>query len=603
MPRYYSVLSVIMILILGAGWTGTKICLRDPSRFVATTRNSEKLSKLTSKGLNAITFDLLKEDTWSNLPPKTSVDATIFTFEILESHLPYLQLLWEKHIATDKPVICLGSTSVFYNRPGDLRTLIDETAPLTGLGVWGKSLTDRVKGEEWILSKGATVLHLSGIASDDAEEERYPLPSFDGSGSLARRTVKSFLESGYLKNGLQLINLIHINDIYKICLLMIEKIASTSEVDTAAATTPHPIKGQRIITSCGTFRANELSHQGFNFDPLPEILPPHDTLNKSKTLSITKLVSLLPKDYEWTLFAGVKPVSQGLLIADGIGSDKRWSLMTETFEGKWQGRSVWYKRDKGEKKGGKLDHQAYIAEITAPTLPDPVLVGEPEYHLYCLDADTLIWHGKGLAIAKDGEMKITVTRKTFNTSTSRHSFVFPGMGGQITSCLSNVNQVGLEANFFHERSRSMIITMYARDAVSNKLLLESICITSFRCALGCNFPLKPLQSEKRGNVKDLILTLQGKKCHRQWMSLPLKETSNEEVCEYPTTVTNFFFDPDRVVQLFDDDLVCSLPPDIKSGEECALVTGCFHTAGYAQIVMLTFDSNGKLQKQILEKWS
>ena len=161
-----------MILVLGGGWTGSRLCLRDTSRFITTSRTVEKLSELAAMGINVVQFDLQKEETWSNLPPKSDIEATIITFEILGTHLPELKRLWETHLAIDQPVLCLGTSSSF--QAGDYESIVDETAPLTGKSVTGAPLiSDRVKGEEWVLANGATVLHLSGIVGDE-EDERNP---------------------------------------------------------------------------------------------------------------------------------------------------------------------------------------------------------------------------------------------------------------------------------------------------------------------------------------------------------------------------------------------------------------------------------------------
>lgn len=281
-----------MILVLGGGWTGSRICLRDPSRFITTTRNADRLAELSSLGIKAVNFDLLKEKTWPNLPPKSDVEATICTFEILSSQLPQLERLFEEHIPMNWPIICFGTSSCFQSK--GYMSVVDETAPLTS--VTGASLADRVNGEEWILAKGATVLHISGIVGDSDASD---------CGCGPPRTIKSFLSRGFIKNGLRLINFIHINDIYKITLFMIDQLQENEAVKPK-------IKGQRILTSCGAFRVQEWV-KALNMDPLPEIIPPDDTMKTSKILSTAKLHSILPKDYKWTLpVAGVEPVSRGL---------------------------------------------------------------------------------------------------------------------------------------------------------------------------------------------------------------------------------------------------------------------------------------------------
>ena len=580
-----------MILVLGSGWTGTRLCLRDPRRFITTTRTLEKLSKLTARGINAIQFDLQREETWSNLPPKSDIEATIFTFEILATCLPDLKRLLDKHIPTNQPILCLGTTSCFEAESHE--SIVSETAPLTGKSIFGTSLADRVKGEEWILAKGATVLHLSGIAGGEDEES--------GSEYGPSRSIKSFLSAGYIQNGLRLMNFIHINDICKIILILIKKIKEQDGIENSNC-----ICGQRIITSCGAFRVQDWI-QALNMDPLPEIPPPDISFKRSKILSISKLVALLPEDYEWTLpVPGVEPVSRGLpttgLDADvAAAQDRQWELLKENFRGKWQGNTIWYK-NKGNENDVNLDHQTFITEMKGATLPAPTLINKSQIQFYFLDAETGVWRGSGLRSTPEGEKVLPLCKKTYTTESN---FQFQGVGGRC-AVDTNTDNFGAELNFFYERSKSMIIAMYCPDS-TGRLLLDSVCIGPLRCGLGCSFSLKPPQSEARGSIDALLLSLQGKTCRKQWRSrscaLIINETNGGELCEYPTTSIQSFSDQERVVQLFDDDLVCSIPASIQAGVGCELYFGCFHTPNYAQIVTLTYDSNGKIERYTLEKWS
>ena len=587
------------VLVLGGGWVGSRLCLRDSSKFITTARSVEKLSELISTvGINAVQFDLQKEETWSNLPPKSDIEATIITFELLGTHLPQLNRLWETHLATDRPIICLGTSSCFQS--GGYDSIVDETAPLTGKSVIGLPLTDRVKGEEWILARGATVLHLSGIFGD--EETNGGVAGNHVSGYGPPRTVKSFLSKGYFKNGFTLLNCIHINDICKIINIFIEKIKKGSDAD-------DHIHGQRILTSCGAFRIQDLV-RAVNMDLLQEIIPPHSTMERSKILSTAKLHALLPENYEWSLpIAGVDPVSRGLptngplkVDATGTAFDRQWELCKINFCGKWQGRTTWYQKNKGEEHGGKLNHSSFIAEMNDVMLPAPVLViDQVQYHIYFLDADTGVRHGKGLRFTQ-GEKILPISRKSYNQGGK--AFNFKDSGGQC-SVDTNSNIFAAEVNFFYQRSRSMIVVMYALDSTSGRLLLDSISITPFRCEHWCDFPLKPPQNQVRGTIDGFIRSLEGKSCRRQWRShtRALDETDGGDLCSYPTESIRMFSNSDRVVQLFDDDLVCSIPPDFPAGGACELVFGCFHTPNYGQMVTLTYNSNGKIERYTAEKWS
>ena len=569
------------------------MCLRDPSRFVGTTRCKDRLQQLTSMGLKVVHFDLSDEATWSNLPPKSDIEATIFTFSILESQLSHLKRLWDKHLPVDRPVVCFGTSSTFGSPSDDHTVIINERSPLLGISVYtGTPLTDRVNGEKWVLSKGATVLHLSGLVSDEEEEKRFGADCLSSS-----RTIKAgILQS--IKNGLRAVNLIHINDVHKISLHIIELLNKGDSVSNSP-------RGQRILTSCGAFRIQELL-QAADLDSLPEIIPPA----RSKIVSIAKLNSYLPADYKWTMpVAGVKPCSRGLpttdqqtVIGNGTAHDRQFELSKINFSGNWQGKSYWFMKDKGQSGDGKLNHEVFVAEMKALRLPDPVLtVEKTQYHIYYLDGDTFIWHGTGLRFGS-GEKKLVVTRQKFNPDGK--NFMFQGAAGQCSPNMQS-DRFLFETNFFYERSRSMIIALYSLDSTSNKYLLDSIGIAPFRCGLGCNFPLKPYH-QNRVNAIELVQSLRNKTCRTQWMNRTcfLEETEDGgELCQYPTRATQLFFVPERIVQVFEDDLVCSVPAEVCKGGPCELVYGCFHTPSYIQIILLTYDSFGKIEKYSLEKWS
>lgn len=279
------------ILILGGGWVGARFCLQNPSSHVITARSKDALQQLKSLGLEAVEFDLAREDTWANLPPQDSLTATVITFALSASQLPSFEKLFAGHIiAADKPLVCLGTTSVFHAE--DHTSVVDESSPLTGMGVTGASLADRVEGENWMLSKGAAIFYLSGIVGDEEEE---------GVSYGEPRPLRPFFEKGYARNGLKLVNFIHVKDICKIIALFLK--------DEAGAIA---IKGERVILSCGAFRLKDLA-KGLGVEPLPEIIPPDKTMNSSKIISTAKLCSMLPANFEWTLpIPGVEPVSRGL---------------------------------------------------------------------------------------------------------------------------------------------------------------------------------------------------------------------------------------------------------------------------------------------------
>jgi hypothetical protein len=197
-------------------------------------------------------------------------------------------------------------------------------------------------------------------------------------------------------------------------------------------------------------------------------------------------------------------------------------------------------KNKGNGNGGNMDHHTFIAEMKGSTLPAPALIKNSQYHIYFLDAETGVWRGTGLRFTS-GEKVLPLSRKTYTTESN---FNFQGMGGQC-NVDTNTDSFRAELNFFYERSRSMIIAMYYLDSTRDSLLLDSVCIMicPFRCGLGCAFPLKPLQSEARGSVDALLLSLQGKTCHKQWRSLSscvLNEIMTENYASIPLPQSNHF---------------------------------------------------------------
>ena len=414
---------------------GARFCLQYPSNHVITARSKEALLQLKSLSLEAVEFDLAREDTWVNLPPQESVTATVITFALSASQLPSFEKLFAERIAADKPILCLGTTSVF--QVGDHKSVIDESTPMTGTGVTGASLADRVEGENWMLSRGAAIFYLSGIVGSEKEEVSYG----------ESRSVRSFFEKGYARNGFKLINLIHVKDICKVIGFFLK--------DDSGA---EAIKGKQVIVSCGAFRYQDLA-KGLGVEPLPEFLPPDKTMNGSKIASTARLCSMLPTNYEWTLpVPGVEPVSRGLPLAypleyfpNGAARDRQWELIKCNFQGQWQGTSLWYDTEGGEhskKLGGE--------QLPCPSLSTP----GTEYHIYFLDADTGVWHGKGLRRAPGGEKKFSISRGTQNKSGT--SFSFQGAAGQCNPDMMNVSTFGAEINFFYERSRSMIVASYVQ---------------------------------------------------------------------------------------------------------------------------------------------
>lgn len=572
-----------MILVLGGGWCGSRLCARDPSKFITTSRTEENVQKLVSLGLNAVCFDLRKQETWCNLPPKDTIKAVIITFEVLSPDLVQWGVFFDQIVPADCPVVCYGTSSAFSTSP-----VVDETRPLTGISIVGNSLSDRVNGEEWMLGKGAIVLHLVGICSDPDTNAVYP-----GVGS--PRTIQSFMSAGYIKDGYRLVNFVHINDIYQISMILIDKVINQGpNVD---------IRGQRLLVSCGAFRIQEFG-KSLGSEPLPCIEPQGMFIERNKIISVKKLLAILPEDYKWTLpLKGVEPISRGLPTAklQGVAFDHQWELLKQMFCGKWQGKSRWYKKSK------EMDHDDYIAAMNGLVLPAPDSTGDCHFNVFCIDADTIIWRGTGSHSSPDGAAEKTAAFSKHSLYfASRRVFSFPsGLGGFVSEEITNDKDLSVEVNFYYKRSRSMIVAIYSYNATAGHHRLSAVVTTPFRCGHGFEIPLKPSQHEVRGDLNRLIQSLQGRQCQKQYiMSNNLKLTTCENLFHYPTDSIELFSSSkhDRVVQLFDDDIVCSIPADVYPGSGCELVFGCFHSDTYAQFVTIGYDEKGKVQKYSGEKW-
>ena len=219
-----------------------------------------------------------------------------------------------------------------------------------------------------------------------------------------------------------------------------------------------------------------------------------------------------------------------------------------------------------------------------------------------LDPDTVLWRGRGFRLVPGGER--TYSRASFDKI--RRYFLIGQTGGQCTVDYFKSSSLVVEINFFYERSRSMIIVFYNKPgSTPGKIFLDRVCIAPFHCGLGCSFPLKPSQTAVRRSVSTLLAGLSEKTCRMQWMthSRALDETDGGEVHTMPTRSMLLFEDSDsRLVQSFDDDLVCSVSFEVAADQDCELVFGCRHTDNFFQAVTIVC-SNGKLDRNIYERWN
>ena len=202
------------MLVLGGGWTGVRFAQRSGRKVTVTTRTAEKMNAMIGMGLDAIRFDLEDESSWTALPKEGPV---VITFGLDEKHIPHYEKLWDQYLK-DRPVFVLAAISVFDWEPTN--RVITEDSPLTGKSMFtGKAQESKVNGEKWVLAKGGSILYLSGICSDigDGKEDE------TGTVMGGDRSIKSFFDKGYVKNGLKVMNVIHVNDICKILEVVLSK--------------------------------------------------------------------------------------------------------------------------------------------------------------------------------------------------------------------------------------------------------------------------------------------------------------------------------------------------------------------------------------------
>ena len=276
------------VLVLGGGWTGTRLCARLPRilgeglRMVTTARTAEKVEACERLGFHTVRFELCDKETWLNLPPPAEVILTIITFALDGSSVEAYGDLWSNKLNQDAPVFCLGTSSAF-GADKELNpaepTVVSETSPLTGLGVRGNSLSARSEGESWALARGAAVLHLSDCARRKRGRR---------AGHGAPRFVGEFARKDY-RNGLKLINLIHIADIALIISFLYEK---WTELQGA-------LRGRRLLVTSGAYLSQDLVRL-CGLDPIPEKPFPDPSMAGSKFVRNSQLCNLMPDGFAFT---------------------------------------------------------------------------------------------------------------------------------------------------------------------------------------------------------------------------------------------------------------------------------------------------------------
>ena len=201
------------ISILGYGYTGrvlSQLCLKDNLPFVATSRYpNANLTQIDPT--QRIEFDLVRKDTWGNLPSKR---PTIWCFPAMPFDV--VQEFARRFLSMDSQLVVLGSTSAYdipgHSRASDPPPWIDETYPVN-------TKLPRVRGEEYLRTQfGAIVLRVAGIYGPG----RNPL---------------DWIRRGRVTAAKKFVNLIHVEDLAHICLAALER-GTSGEIYNVSDGTP-----------------------------------------------------------------------------------------------------------------------------------------------------------------------------------------------------------------------------------------------------------------------------------------------------------------------------------------------------------------------------
>ncbi|MDQ3287111.1 MAG: hypothetical protein M3Q42_02410 [Pseudomonadota bacterium] len=156
-------------------------------------------------------------------------------------------------------LIVLGSTSAYRlpvpGEPGAAVPTVDEHAPLD-------LEQPRVAGEEWLRTRGATVLQLAGIFGP-------------------ARDPAAWLRAGRIRDGAKIVNLVHLDDI----------------VHVIAHLLAHPMPGERINVGNGepvAWRVLEAAMKRHGRIPEDLLLASSGPGEHGKRVDVTRLRALLP---------------------------------------------------------------------------------------------------------------------------------------------------------------------------------------------------------------------------------------------------------------------------------------------------------------------
>jgi len=257
------------VLILGAGWVGSRLATRlaDAGASVAVTNRPASAEKkkplyfrpvsMPAKVKPRVTFEINDEETWANLPPASDFDAVVVTFPLTSDKC---ERFYDEYLSAAGTLVCYSSTSIYQvSTPGQH---VDESTELKP--------TLRAQMEGHFLEHGATILTISGIFG----EPRGPR------GVCACLTAYS--SAGGTLNARSNINMVHVDDILTATCSCLREPAKSS--------------GSRLNVAGGHFQLKQLvAHCNH-----PEI-PDTATVDlNSKVVSSQRLLDqVMPEGYQF----------------------------------------------------------------------------------------------------------------------------------------------------------------------------------------------------------------------------------------------------------------------------------------------------------------
>ncbi len=383
---------------------------------------------------------------------------------------------------------------------------------------------------------------------------------------------------GYFKNGLTLLNLIHVKDIIAIVEYSLSGDLLTS------------FRGERFIVSSGAYRISDLAEaaniksppQAFPLDTNSKLL---DTFKKSKILSMAKLIQVVGVHYSFLPpLPGVQPTSQGLPsemlpLAEQPPNpelyDCLWELFIKYHAGKWEGNTHTY-TCVDDSFGGKL---------TKPTLFKNACSS-----FYVLDHDNILQHETTPLFPAGVEMKLS--RKTFNKNSHKKFFGFPG----VTVFASQGYQAYMECevNFFYKQTRSVLHHFWSHSEDSGNFKLSIVTVSAFHCG----FSDKDSIPKQINSIPKLIEDVQSFKSKQTYSSLsksPVDGAGEVQENVAPTHAVSIFLEPqpDCVMKSsFPSNLIASIPVVVSKGAGYKIVVGCKHSSELFQVCTVSYDERG-----------